>query len=152
MTKTTTPGEVAPTKPMTSAEREARRAFRQVDAVKAMTEHEIAQKAFSNNQRTPEGRAAGAGGGGDGEGEINRAPLSDAGASGRHANRRRPIFNADQERAQCWGCQDHRAGPRRAGWMLLSFQDLGPGSVAHLRETLGLPSTDGVRPSGKKPA
>jgi DNA-directed RNA polymerase alpha subunit len=36
--------------------------------------------------------------------------------------------------------------------MLLSFQDLGPGSVAHLRETLGLPSTDGVRPSGKKPA
>jgi hypothetical protein len=50
MTKTTTPGEVAPTKPMTSAEREARRAFRQVDAVKAMTEHEIAQKAFSNNR------------------------------------------------------------------------------------------------------
>ena len=35
---------------------------------------------------------------------------------------------------------------------LLSFQDLGPGSIASLRETLGLPSTDGVRPSGKKPA
>jgi DNA-directed RNA polymerase alpha subunit len=32
---------------------------------------------------------------------------------------------------------------------LLSFQDLGPGSVAHLRETLGLPSADGVRPNGK---
>ncbi len=29
---------------------------------------------------------------------------------------------------------------------LLSFQDLGPGSVEHLRKTLGLPSTDGVRP------
>jgi DNA-directed RNA polymerase alpha subunit len=29
---------------------------------------------------------------------------------------------------------------------LLSFQDLGPGSVTHLRETLGLPSGDGVRP------
>jgi DNA-directed RNA polymerase alpha subunit len=29
---------------------------------------------------------------------------------------------------------------------LLSLQDLGPGSVAHLRETLGLPSRDGVRP------
>ena len=26
---------------------------------------------------------------------------------------------------------------------LLSFQDFGKGSVAHLRETLGLPSTDG---------
>jgi hypothetical protein len=36
--------------------------------------------------------------------------------------------------------------------ILLSFQDLGKASVAHLRETLGLPSADGVRPSGKKPA
>jgi DNA-directed RNA polymerase alpha subunit len=35
--------------------------------------------------------------------------------------------------------------------ILLSFQDLGKGSVAHLRETLGLPSTDGVRPLSKKP-
>jgi DNA-directed RNA polymerase alpha subunit len=33
---------------------------------------------------------------------------------------------------------------------LLSLQDLGPGSVAHLRETLGLPSCDGVRPQGLK--
>ena len=31
---------------------------------------------------------------------------------------------------------------------LLSFQDCGKGSVAQLRETLGLPSTDGVRPVG----
>jgi DNA-directed RNA polymerase alpha subunit len=36
--------------------------------------------------------------------------------------------------------------------ILLSFQDLGKASVAHLRETLGVPSTDGARPSGKKPA
>jgi DNA-directed RNA polymerase alpha subunit len=34
---------------------------------------------------------------------------------------------------------------------LFSFQDLGKTSVAHLRETLGLPSTDGVRPVSKKP-
>jgi DNA-directed RNA polymerase alpha subunit len=34
---------------------------------------------------------------------------------------------------------------------LLSLPDFGKVSVAHLRETLGLPSTDGVRPSGKKP-
>jgi DNA-directed RNA polymerase alpha subunit len=32
---------------------------------------------------------------------------------------------------------------------LLSFQDFGKRSVTHLRETLGLPSCDGVRPSGK---
>jgi DNA-directed RNA polymerase alpha subunit len=33
---------------------------------------------------------------------------------------------------------------------LLSLPDLGPGSVAHLRETLGLQSMDGVRPAGLK--
>jgi hypothetical protein len=35
--------------------------------------------------------------------------------------------------------------------MLLSLQDLGKVSVAHLRETLGLPSTEGVRPLSKSP-
>jgi DNA-directed RNA polymerase alpha subunit len=34
---------------------------------------------------------------------------------------------------------------------LLSLPDFGKVSVSHLRETLGLPSTDGVRPLGKKP-
>ena len=33
---------------------------------------------------------------------------------------------------------------------LLSLQDLGKGSVSRLRETLGLSSTDGVRPHPKK--
>jgi hypothetical protein len=44
------PGEFEPPKPITKAEREARNAFRQLDAEKAMTEHEIAQKAFSANR------------------------------------------------------------------------------------------------------
>jgi hypothetical protein len=44
------PGEVEPPKPITKEEREARKAFRQVDAKKAMTEHAIAQKAFSANR------------------------------------------------------------------------------------------------------
>src|SRR6267154_128148 len=35
---------------------------------------------------------------------------------------------------------------------LLGLPDLGPGSVTSLRETLGLPSCDGIRPLGKKPA
>jgi hypothetical protein len=47
---TKTPGEVEPSKPMTKAEREARKAFRQVNAEKAMSEHDIAQKAFSKNR------------------------------------------------------------------------------------------------------
>ena len=47
---TKTPGEFEPPKPITKAERAARKAFRQVDAEKAMTENEIAQKAFSANR------------------------------------------------------------------------------------------------------
>ena len=35
---------------------------------------------------------------------------------------------------------------------LLALPDFGKASVAHLRDTLGLPSTDGVRPRGKKPS
>jgi DNA-directed RNA polymerase alpha subunit len=34
--------------------------------------------------------------------------------------------------------------------MLVSLPNLGARSVAYLRETLGLPSTAGVRPPGKK--
>jgi hypothetical protein len=37
-------------KTMTPAEREARKMFRQADAVKAMTEHERTQKAFNENR------------------------------------------------------------------------------------------------------
>jgi hypothetical protein len=37
-------------KVITPAEREARKAFRQVEAEKAMTEHEIAEKAFYDNR------------------------------------------------------------------------------------------------------
>jgi hypothetical protein len=44
-----TQGVYEPPKPMTAAERNARKAFRQVDAKKAITEYEIAKKAFSNN-------------------------------------------------------------------------------------------------------
>jgi hypothetical protein len=44
------PGEFEPAKPMTKAEREARKAFRQVEAEKEMTEHEIAQRASSANR------------------------------------------------------------------------------------------------------
>jgi len=45
-----TPGEVEPPRQITKAEREARKAFRQVEAEKAMSEYEIAQEAFSKNR------------------------------------------------------------------------------------------------------
>jgi hypothetical protein len=44
------PGEFEPPKPLTKAERDARKAFRKADREKAITEHEIAQKAFSANR------------------------------------------------------------------------------------------------------
>ena len=47
---TKTPGVIQPLKQPTKAERDARKAFRPVDAKKAMTEHEIAQKEFSTNR------------------------------------------------------------------------------------------------------
>jgi hypothetical protein len=49
MQMTQTPFEYEQRKPLSKAEREARDAFRKVDAKKAMTEHEIAKKAFSDN-------------------------------------------------------------------------------------------------------
>ena len=48
MTKTV--GEYEPPKPISKAEREARKAFRQVDAVKAMSEHARAEEAFAQNR------------------------------------------------------------------------------------------------------
>ena len=54
---TKTPGEFEGPKPITKAERDARKAFRQVDAEKAMTEHEIAQKAFSANRERLKAKA-----------------------------------------------------------------------------------------------
>jgi hypothetical protein len=47
---TKAPREFETTKPITKAERDARKAFRQVDAEKALTEHEVATKAFSKNR------------------------------------------------------------------------------------------------------
>ena len=45
-----TPDVNGPPKQISRAEREARRAFRDVDAKTAMSEHEIAQVAFSKNR------------------------------------------------------------------------------------------------------
>ena len=47
---TKTPREFEGPKPITKAEREARKVFREVDAKKAVTEYETAQKAFHANR------------------------------------------------------------------------------------------------------
>jgi hypothetical protein len=43
------PYESEPPNPTTTVERNARKAFRQIDAEKAMSEHEKAQRAFHKN-------------------------------------------------------------------------------------------------------
>lgn len=44
------PGEFEPAKPISKEEREARKAFRQVEAKQAMTDHATEAKAFANNR------------------------------------------------------------------------------------------------------
>jgi DNA-directed RNA polymerase alpha subunit len=123
-----------------------RKTLRSREAEEAIAEHESAQKAFhENRERLREERLrreAAAGPMLYPAPELpDDTPIEDV----RFSTRIRNALNA--------------AGIKTVGQVreasdatLLSFQDLGPGSVAHLRGTLGLPSTDGVRPSGKKPA
>jgi DNA-directed RNA polymerase alpha subunit len=141
---TKTPGQFEPPKLITKAEREAQKAFRKDDAKKAMTEHEIAQKAFSTNRE-----------------RLKAEWLAREAVTG-------PMFNPAPELPDDTPIDNVRFSTRirtavaAAGWKtvgeireasdatLLSLQDLGKGSVAHLRETLGLPSEAGVRPHGPK--
>ena len=62
------------------------------------------------------------------------------------------VVNQRDERPGGWRIWTEGLLQRTSDDNLLSLQDLGPSSISYLRETLGLPSTDGVRPMGKKPA
>jgi DNA-directed RNA polymerase alpha subunit len=136
-------GEEKSTDPGLSAAE--RRALRGREAKEAIADHEEAQRAFHGNRERPRderlAREAVAGP------VLYPAPeLSDD----------TPIENVRF-------CTRIRNAPTTVGWKnvgqireesdatLLNLQDFGKGSVAHLRETLGLPSTDGVRPMAKKP-
>jgi DNA-directed RNA polymerase alpha subunit len=141
---TKTHGESEPPKLNTKAEREARKAFRKVDATKAKTEHEQAQRAFNENrERLRTERIAR---------ETIRGPILYPA----------PELPDDTPIDNVRFSTRIRTAVTAAGWKtvgeireasdatLLSLQDLGKGSVAHLRETLGLPSKAGVRPPGPK--
>jgi len=137
-----TPGNFEQPKLVSKAEREARKAFRQEDANAAMTEHETAEEAFSNNRE-----------------RLRAERLAREAVQG-------PMLYPAPELPDDTPIEKVRFSTRIrnaltvAGWKtvgeirdasdatLLGLQDLGKGSVSHLRETLGLPSTDGVRPRG----
>jgi DNA-directed RNA polymerase alpha subunit len=141
---TKTPGEFEPPKPITKAERDARKAFRQVDATKAVAEHEQTQRAFNENRE-----------------RLRTERIARETVKG-------PMFYPAPELPDDTPIDNVRFTTRirtavtAAGWKtvgeireasdatLLSLQDLGKGSVAHLRETLGLPSEAVVRLRGPK--
>jgi DNA-directed RNA polymerase alpha subunit len=123
-----------------------RKVLRGQEAQEAIADHESAQKAFyENRERLREERLIREATAGPMLYPAPELPDDTLIENVRFSTRVRNALNA--------------AGMRTIGEVretsddnLLSLQDLGPGSIAYLRETLGLPSTDGVRPSGKKPA
>ena len=139
---TKTPGNFEQPKQVTKAEREARKAFRQEDAKAAMTEHETAEKAFfDNRERLRAERLAREAVAGPMLYPATELPDDTPISKVRFSTRIRNAISA--------------AGWKTVGEIreasdatLLTLPDLGKGSVTHLRETLGLPSTDGVRPGG----
>jgi DNA-directed RNA polymerase alpha subunit len=123
-----------------------RKVLRGQEAQEAIADHESAQKAFNENrERLREERLIRGATAGPMLFPAPELPNDTLIENVRFSTRVRNALNA--------------AGMKTIGEVretsddnLLSLQDLGPGSIAYLRETLGLPSTDGVRPSGKKPA
>ncbi len=119
-----------------------RKALRSREAQEAISDHEKAQKAFHANRE-----------------RLREARLAREAVAG-------PMLYPAPELPDDTPIENVRFSTRirnavtTAGWKtvgeireasdatLLGLQDLGPGSVTSLRETLGLPSTDGVRPVG----
>jgi len=119
-----------------------RKALRSREAQEAISDHEKAQKAFHANRE-----------------RLREARLAREAVAG-------PMLYPAPELPDDTPIENVRFSTRirnavtAAGWKtvgeireasdatLLDLPDLGPGSVTSLRETLGLPSTDGVRPVG----
>ena len=122
-----------------------RKVLRGQEAQEAIADHESAQKAFNENrERLREERLIREATAGPMLYPAPELPDDTLIANVRFSTRVRNALNA--------------AGLKTVGEVreasdatLLSLRDLGQGSVAHLRETLGLPSTDDVRPLGNKP-
>ena len=123
-----------------------RKVLRGQEAQEAIADHERAQKAFhENRERLREERLRREEAAGPMLYPAPELPDDTPVANVRFSTRVRNALHAG-------GLKTVGEVRETADETLLSFQDLGPGSIASLRETLGLPSTDGVRPSGKKPA
>jgi len=123
-----------------------RKTLRSREAEEAIAEHESAQKAFhENRERLREERLRREAAAGPILYPAPELPDDTPVENVRFATRIRKAL--------------HAAGMKTIGDVreisdaaLLSLPDFGSGSLSYLREALGLPSTDGVRPKIKKPS
>jgi len=128
---------------VSKAEREARKVFRQVDAKAALTEHETAEKTFSDNrERLRAERLAR---------EAVQGPMLRPSPELSDSTPLDNVRLSSRIRNALSAASFKTVGEVReaSDETLLSLQDLGKGSVSRLRETLGLPSSDGVRVGGR---
>ena len=122
-----------------------RKTLRRREAEEAIAEHKSAQKAFQENrERLREERLGREAAAGPMLYPAPELPDDTPVENVRFATRIRKAL--------------HAAGMKTIGDVrevsdaaLLSLPDFGSGSLSYLREALGLPSTDGVRPKIKKP-
>lgn len=129
---------------ISAAGREAHKHFKTTEAEKALTDNEKAQETFhKNRERLKSERLAR---------DAAKANVSEPNMLDPTPELPddTPISNVEFPARICNVLA--AAGLKTVGEVratsdeiLLSFQDLGKASVAHLRETLGLPSCDGVR-------
>jgi DNA-directed RNA polymerase alpha subunit len=127
---------------LTNAERKS---LRESEAKEAMSDHDDAEKAFhENRERLREARLAREAVAGPvlypARGLPDETPIDNVRFS-------RRIMNA----LNAAGVKTVGEIRQASDATLLSFQDLGAGSIARLRETLGQPPSGALKPKGKKP-
>jgi len=126
------------------AEKEAQKAFRKLDAAQALNDHEKSQKAFfENRDRLRSERLAR---------EATAEPMQHPSPELPDDTLLKNVRFSTRIRNALTPSGLKTVGEVRelSDATLLSLQDMGKASLAELRETLGLPSTDGVRPEPTK--
>ena len=126
------------------AEKEAQKAFRKQDAAQALSDHAKSQKAFfENRERLRAERLA------------REAAVVPMHVPAPELPDDTPLKNVRfstriQNALTAGGLKTVGEVRELSDATLLSLQDLGKASLAELRQTLGLPSTAGVRPDPTK--
>ena len=117
-----------------------RKTLRASEAQEALSDHDAAQKAFNENrERLRQARLEREAAAGPMLYPAPELPDDTLVENVRFSTRIRNALNSS-------GLRTVGEIREASDAQLLGLQDLGKTSVAHLRETLGLPSTDGLRP------